>query len=316
MSEFWSHPSALCESESVGAGTRLWAFCHVLPHARIGRDCNIGDGAFVENDVVLGDRVTVKNGVHLWDGIRIGDDVVIGPNATFADARFVRADEPRSSATTVVEDGSVLGANCTIMSGVRIGRRAVVRAGAVVARDVPANAIVTGDPARIVGYVDASEIGIAPTVDDATVPVDASAVRGVTIHRMRLIHDMRGDLSVGEFDRDIPFDVARYFIVFNVPSADVRGEHAHRECKQFLLCVKGSCSVVVDDGRNRAEFELHEPNVGLLLPPMIWATQYKFSPETVLLVFASHHYDPDDYIRDFDQFLREIGVAPPGAPPA
>jgi dTDP-4-dehydrorhamnose 3,5-epimerase-like enzyme len=117
---------------------------------------------------------------------------------------------------------------------------------------------------------------------------------------------MRGDLSVGEFGRDIPFAVSRYFTVFNVPSSDVRGEHAHRECQQFLVCLNGSVSVVVDDGHQRAEYTLDQPNLGLLIPNMVWGTQYKYSADAVLLVLASHPYDPDDYIRDFDQFLAEV----------
>jgi len=90
------HPQGLCESQSVGEGTRVWAFAHVLPGARIGRDCNICDHVFVENDVVLGDRVTVKCGVQLWDGLRVADDVFIGPNATFTNDPFPRSKQHRS----------------------------------------------------------------------------------------------------------------------------------------------------------------------------------------------------------------------------
>ena len=85
------HPQGLCESPTVGDGTRIWAFAHVLPGARIGRDCNICDHVFVENDVVIGDRVTLKCGVQLWDGLRVGDDVFVGPNATFCNDEFPRS---------------------------------------------------------------------------------------------------------------------------------------------------------------------------------------------------------------------------------
>ena len=306
--DYWLHTQALCETASVGAGTRVWAFSHILSGAEIGRDCNISDGVFIESDVVLGDRVTVKNGVQLWNGLRVGDDVFIGPNATFADdPTSLTRGSSEALRPTIVECGAMLGASCTIMSGVRIGQHAVVNPGAVVIGDVPPNAIVTGNPARITGYVGTFQLGLDTPTGELEGPAQESTVGRARVHRLPLVHDMRGDLSVGEFDRDIPFKVARYFVVFNVPSSDVRGEHAHRVCSQFLVCVKGSCAVLVDNGTHRAEIALHEPNLGLFLPPMVWATQYKFSADAVLLVFASHLYDPDDYIRDFDEFLSEVG---------
>lgn len=151
---YFVHPQGICETSDVGDGTRIWAFAHVLAGARIGADCNICDHVFVENDVVVGDRVTVKSGVQLWDGLRVGDDVFIGPNATFTNDPFPRSKvyEHETSATWV-EYGASIGANATILPGLTIGSRAMVGAGAVVTHDVPANAIVVGNPARIVGDV-------------------------------------------------------------------------------------------------------------------------------------------------------------------
>jgi UDP-2-acetamido-3-amino-2,3-dideoxy-glucuronate N-acetyltransferase len=96
--------------------------------------------------------------------------------------------------------------------------------------------------------------------------------------------------------------------VFGVPSVETRGEHAHRECHQFLVCVRGSVSVVADDGRRREEYLLDRPELGLHLPPMVWGIQYRYSADAVLLVFASHYYDPADYIREYDRFLAEAGA--------
>ena len=108
------HPNALCESPHIGAGTRIWAFAHVLPGARIGSDCNLCDGVFVENDVIVRDRVTVKCGVQLWDGVRLHDDVFVGPNATFTNDPFPRScQRPDRFARTVVETGASIGANAT-----------------------------------------------------------------------------------------------------------------------------------------------------------------------------------------------------------
>jgi UDP-2-acetamido-3-amino-2,3-dideoxy-glucuronate N-acetyltransferase len=148
------HPSALCETDHVGAGTRVWAFTHILAGAVIGRDCNICDMVFIEEDVVVGDRVTVKSGVQLWNGLRVGDDVFIGPNVTFTNDAFPRSRQrPVEFLRTVIEDGASLGANCTILPGLRIGAKAMVGAGAVVTRDVEPGAVVVGNPARRVGTV-------------------------------------------------------------------------------------------------------------------------------------------------------------------
>ena len=139
----------------VGAGTRIWAFAHVLPGARIGADCNICDHVFIENDVGVGDRVTVKCGVQLWDGVTLEDDVFVGPNATFTNDPFRAASSiRRHSRAPWSARGASIGANATILPGLTIGAGAMVGAGAVVMRNVPPNAIVVGNPARIIGYVE------------------------------------------------------------------------------------------------------------------------------------------------------------------
>ncbi|MFC5500500.1 WxcM-like domain-containing protein [Caenimonas terrae] len=306
MTKPFIHPNALCESGQVGEGTRIWAFAHVLPGARIGRDCNVCDHVFVENDVIVGDRVTLKCGVQLWDGLRLEDDVFIGPNATFTNDIFPRSKEyPEAFGQTVVRKGASIGANATILPGITIGARAMVGAGAVVTRSVPPNAVVVGNPAKIVGYVDTADHGRAeaPVAPVAVEAVHQTSVRDVTLHHLKNVADMRGSLSVGEFGRDIPFDVKRYFLVYDVPSVEIRGEHAHRSCKQFLIAVKGSVHVVADDGASREQFLLDKPWLGLYLPPMTWGIQYRYSPDAVLLVLASQHYDSADYIRDYDEFL-------------
>jgi len=297
------HPQALCESTAIGANTRVWAFAHVLPGARIGADCNICDHVFVENDVVIGDRVTVKCGVQLWDGLRVADDVFIGPNATFSNDKFPRSKRYRAVLQTHVGRGASIGAGAVLLPGIRIGAQAMVGAGSVVTQDVPARAIVSGNPARIVGYVDTARprdrVEAPRTAETA---VAETSVDGVTVHRLMRAVDLRGSLTAGEFSADIPFVPKRYFLVFDVPGKDVRGEHAHKECQQFLVCARGSVSIVVDDGRRSEEVLLDRPDIGLYVPAMVWAVQYKYSADAVLLVFASHRYDPGDYIRDYEEF--------------
>lgn len=308
--DFFVHPHALCESAAIGRGTRIWAFAHVLPGATVGQDCNLCDHVFIENDVVIGDRVTVKCGVQLWDGLRIADDVFIGPNATFSNDKYPKSKHYQPTVLqTHVGRGASIGGGATILPGLRIGARAMVGAGSVVTHDVPAKAIVSGNPARIVGYADTSRrpsAAAAAPVASLDREVTPTSIDGVTLHRLLLAEDLRGSLSVGEFFSQIPFAPRRYFIVFDVPGKDVRGEHAHRQCHQFLVAARGSLAVVVDNGTSSEEIALDAPNVGLYVPPMIWAVQYKYSADALLLVFASDHYDPGDYIRDYDEFLATV----------
>ncbi|MCR5940311.1 isomerase [Ochrobactrum sp. XJ1] len=308
---FFLHKNAICESEAVGDGTRVWAFAHVLSGAVIGKNCNVCDGVFIENDVVVGDDVTIKCGVQLWDGLRIGDRVFIGPNATFANDRFPRSKEyPQKFLQTFVEAGASIGANATILPGIRIGRGAMVGAGAVVTKNVPAHAVVVGNPAVIVGYQTATQPEAATAVAASPGAEIGSKVRlGVgdcELRRLPHYSDTRGDLVPIEFSNDLPFVPSRSFLVYGVPTNKVRGEHAHRICSQFLVAVHGGVSVVVDDGTARAEVSLADPTVGLFLAPGVWGIQYKFDTDTVLMVMASHPYDASDYIRDYDEFLSYV----------
>jgi hypothetical protein len=122
---------------------------------------------------------------------------------------------------------------------------------------------------------------------------------------MRRVTDARGALTVGEVPSELPFAPARYFAVFDVPTVELRGEHAHKRCQQFLICLHGSCRVLLDNGEDRCEVTLDRPDMGVFMPEMIWGTQYRYSPDAVLLVFASHPYDAEDYLRTYDDFLAE-----------
>lgn len=303
------HEAAICESSKLGERTRVWAFAHILPGAVIGADCNICDGVFIENDVVVGDRVTVKCGVQLWDGIVLEDDVFVGPNATFTNDSFPRSrahlDEVERTRICV---GASIGANATVLPGITIGRHAMVAAGAVVTHDVPTNAIVRGNPARIEGYVDALRTSSAPSHAATVGPLLPGGARTVNMQRAE---DARGSLIATEFSSELPFVPTRFFSVYDVPSVDVRGEHAHRVCHQLLIALAGSLVALIDDGEERAEVTLHNPSVALYVPPMVWGSQFKYTPDAVLGVLASHPYDPEDYIRDYETFLAAVSAGAP-----
>lgn len=134
--------------------------------------------------------------------------------------------------------------------------------------------------------------------------IESCSVRGVRLYEMRHVQDrVRGNLSAAEFGNDLPFIPQRYFLTYAIPSEQTRGEHAHRLCSQFLVCVHGECHLRVDDGENCEEFCLNRPTFGALVPPMVWATEHLHSPDSVLLVLASHPYEPEDYIRVYRDFL-------------
>jgi UDP-2-acetamido-3-amino-2,3-dideoxy-glucuronate N-acetyltransferase len=132
--------------------------------------------------------------------------------------------------------------------------------------------------------------------------IGPTAVPGVVVHRLTHARDERGALAALEL-ADCPFEPRRIFAVYDVPSESVRGAHAHRVCHQFLVCVAGTVTCSVDDGSSRDEIDLDGPSIGIHIRPLVWATQWKYTSNAVLLVLASHPYDADDYIRDYSVFV-------------
>lgn len=150
------HPLAIVdEGAQIGAGTRVWAGAHIMPGARVGRDCNVGENCFIEGGVTVGDGVTVKNNVALYSGAEIEDGVFLGPSCVFTNVVNPRAFVSRKSEfkKTAVRQGASIGANATLVCGVTVGRFALIGAGAVVSKDVPAYALAYGCPARVRGWV-------------------------------------------------------------------------------------------------------------------------------------------------------------------
>ena len=303
---FIQHPHSLVESEQIGRGSRISAFAHVLLGAVLGEDVTVGGHALVDGTVTVGSRVTISGGAKLLGILHLEDDVFVGSNATFEDVIGPpgnRAAE-RGAATRVCRRAWI-GANVTILPGVVIGEGAVADAGSVVTRDVPPNAVVAGNPARIRGYVDTPNVPIFTlpvSVQGAGISLPALRVAGASLHRLPKVVDLRGALSFAEVGTHLPFVPKRFFVVYDVPGKEVRGEHAHKALHQFLVCLKGSCRVVVDDGSVRDEVILDTPEIGLHIPPMVWGIQYMYTENALMLVLASDVYQADDYIRDYGQF--------------
>ncbi|VGO18280.1 acyltransferase [Pontiella sulfatireligans] len=166
--DYFIHSWALVETDDIGAGTRIWAFAHVMADVSIGEECNIGDHAFIESGVRIGNGVTIKNNVLIWKGVHLSNYVFIGPNVVFTND--LRPRSPRMPlmkekelveadwlAETQVEEGASVGANATIVAGVTLGKYCMVGAGSVVTKNVEPFVLVVGNPARVVGRV--NELG-------------------------------------------------------------------------------------------------------------------------------------------------------------
>ena len=253
----------------------------------------VGPGVKLGPEVYIGPGAIVVGHCEIGAGCRIESGAVLDPSSD------------GSNRPIVLEPSVRVMPGATIASGVLVATGAVIEAGTVVQRDVPPHAVVSGNPAQISGYTDSQGTQAREgRGGQAREPgVTTSRVRGVTLHHLPRILDLRGNLTVGEFGRSIPFEARRYFMVFGVPNAEIRGEHAHRTCEQFLICAQGSCSVVADDGQDREEFLLDDPALGLYLPALTWGVQYKYSSDAVLLVFASEYYSSEEYIRDYAEFV-------------
>jgi UDP-2-acetamido-3-amino-2,3-dideoxy-glucuronate N-acetyltransferase len=296
-----THPSALIENSNIADG------CAIGPHSvlrngiRLAENCSIGDCVVLDGPLDLGKQVIIDAHCFLRGPATIGEAVRFGPQACMSSSNG----EP-----VIIKHSVLIGSNATISGPLVIAEYAIIEPGAVVTKNVPANAVVAGNPAKIVRYqraVSAPVIWREPVSSEAVIP---TAVRGVTLHQLPVVEDLRGNLTFGEIERHVPFAVKRYFLTFDVASEEARGEHAHRTLHQFLLCVHGRVHIVADDGRNGQEFILDRPNLALHLPPLVWGVQYHFSPGSVLLVLCSDFYDPEDYIRDYADFLSLANKSP------
>src|SRR5208337_776160 len=150
---FFAHPQSLVETQDVGSGTRIWAFAHVMKGVRLGANCNVGEHCYLESGVVVGDDVVIKNGVALWEGVTVENRAFLGPNCVFTNDLYPRSKVVNNRVQTVIREGASIGANATILCGHEIGRYSLIGAGSVVTHDVPDFALVTGNPARLKGYV-------------------------------------------------------------------------------------------------------------------------------------------------------------------
>jgi acetyltransferase-like isoleucine patch superfamily enzyme len=152
--EYFIHPNAIVETEDIGINTRIWAFVHILKNVSIGKNCNVCDFCFIEQGVKIGNNVTVKSGIYIWEGVEIEDNVFLGPNVVFTNDIRPRSKLYKESSRTLIKKNASIGANSTVLAGITVGEYAMSGIGSVITRDVPAHALIYGNPARQHGWVD------------------------------------------------------------------------------------------------------------------------------------------------------------------
>jgi dTDP-4-dehydrorhamnose 3,5-epimerase-like enzyme len=230
---------------------------------------------------------------------------------TFSNDNFPRSQsKPIRFLKTRVCRGASVGAGAVVLPGIQVGEGAMIGAGSVVTRDVPARSVVFGNPARFVRFLDVhshtSEQVSAATVAEGGVYCFETSLRDVKVWKTGSYVDRRGVLTAGDVSRTVPFEIQRYFSISDVPEGFVRGNHSHRRCHQFMVCLSGSCSILLDDGVSREVFHLDSPEISIYVPPGIWGAQFDFSSGATLQVFASEQYDRNDYIDDYREFLDSL----------
>lgn len=195
LKEYPHHPGVMVHESSyvdvpteIGAGTRIWHFSHIMPNCSIGEGCNIGQNVVIGPDVTIGKNCKIQNNVSLYKGLTAGDDVFFGPSCVFTNVVNPRSGVERKSEflTTEIGEGATIGANATIVCGNRIGRYAFIAAGAVVTKDVPAFALMTGVPARQTGWIsrDGHRLTDALVCPETGEQYEATSEGGLTVKNM------------------------------------------------------------------------------------------------------------------------------------
>lgn len=214
-------------------------------------------------------------------GVHLGAGVVVGAHTRIIAGR----DRP-----TTISNGVEIGPGATITGGTQVGTEACIKANSIVQDDVPALAIVGGSPARVVSYRHTC---------------NTSEANSENVFRLGEVVQERGRLMVLERGPNLPFEPRRFLTIYGVPQGGHRGDHAHKTLEEVVVCVKGSCKVLLDNGSGRRELiQLERPNVGVRIRPRIWTAQYDHSPDAVVVVIASSEYDPEDYISRYEEFLQ------------
>ena len=257
--------------------------------------------AMIDAGVSIDPTARVGAFAYIGGACRIECGVVVDARATIV-GRASDADAPE---TTVIGEHATIGAGAILSGPITIGVGAVVEAGAVVVDDVPAHAVVAGNPAAVVGYTKPDESVSAAIVAPPERPGERVEVAGCQLIRLPRVDDLRGALTFAEVDDDLPFTPRRIFVVYDVPNQKIRGSHAHYELHEFIMALGGSVTVTVDNGKERGQIVLDDPTLALHLRPLTWTTQYAFSTGAFLVVLASHVYEDADYIRDYRQY-REV----------
>ena len=246
---------------------------------------------YLHPKATIGINVSMSPGAYISEAVTLGDNVFVGPNVVFVDSSFDQSKLER----TKVSKNTIIGGGSTIYPGVIIGENVIVKPGSVVTENIPSNVEVSGNPAKITSHLFQRSRNLKPLA--------SANVDGIKEYSFTNIVDLRGNLTIAEFDENLPFVPKRLFFISGVPSEKIRGEHAHKLCQQLLILALGSLSIAVEDGKNQQIINMNKVGQAIYIPSMVWASQYNFRSDALLLVLASDHYDESDYIRSYDDYL-------------
>ena len=295
--------ATIYQGVSIGRNTLVGDSASIREETEIGNKCIIGRSVTINYETKIGNRVKIMDHTWLAGKMVIQDNVFISGGVMTSNDNDIASlgeqyqyDDSRVLGSTI-KKSAVIGVGAILLPGVIVGKNSVVAAGAVVTKDIPNGKVVMGIPARVVRNVKGVKSKIKGT------EISIKQCQKITLPK---ITDPRGNLTVVESERHIPFNIRRVFYIYEVPDDALRAGHALKICYQVLVAIAGSLDVMVNDGKDKKIFKLDSPNKGLLIPPNIWREMFNFSKGAVCLVFASEFYDPQDYYRDYRSYVSEL----------
>lgn len=283
------HNTLVGDGASIREQTTIGPKCIIGRYVTINYQTNIGKNVKIMDHSWLAGKMNVEDNVFISGGVMTSNDNntsnLIGDNYIYKETDVVGP---------TIKKNAVIGVGAVLLPGVVVGKNSIVGAGSVVTKDVPNKSLVLGVPARLVQE------------NNKTTISDRITIKHCRLMRLPKIVDPRGNLTVVENERHIPFSIKRIFYVYEVPRNALRAGHALKSCNQILIAVSGSFDVLVDDGEDKKIFHLNRSHKALLIPAIIWREMFNFSKGAVCLVLASEYYDPNDYYREYREYIKEI----------
>lgn len=280
------------DGASIREESNIGSFCIIGRYVTINYSTEIGNRVKIMDHTWLAGKMKIEDNVFISGGVMTSNDNntdnLIGDKYVFKESEVVGP---------TIRKSAVIGVGATLLPGIVVGKNSVVAAGAVVTKDVPPNYLVMGVPARIIRDLrKTKKLKISKKV----------SIKNCRWIRLPKIVDPRGNLTVIENERHIPFAIKRIFYIYEVPHDALRAGHALKSCNQILIALSGRFDVMVSDGTDKKIYHLNRSHKALLIPSTVWREMFNFSKAAVCLVLASEYYDPDDYYRDYRLYIEDL----------